>query len=83
MKIPRQSPLKQIRKQCLDCCGGGTKSVRFCPDTECPLWCLRFGKSTKAFINKNGETYKELFNKDNFKVGGKYSPNKPVDEMEV
>lgn len=36
MKYPKLSPLKQIRRfrQCLDCCCGSTKLIRFCVSTE-------------------------------------------------
>jgi len=42
------SPLKAIRRKCLDCCGT-SKVVRFCTldgihSTKCDLWPFRFGK---------------------------------------
>jgi hypothetical protein len=74
MNIPKQSPLKQIRKQCIECCGGSKKSVRFCHSTECPLWNLRFGKFPKTVIRENGNNNIQLFEKKNFKSGGKFSP---------
>lgn len=75
MKILKQSPLKQIRKQCLDCCGGSRKCVRFCSNTNCPLWNFRFGKSPKAVIRENGKKYMQLFEKNNFQKGSKFDPN--------
>lgn len=37
------TPLKAIKKFCLDCYGGDKKEVVTCPP-ECELWELRFGK---------------------------------------
>lgn len=37
------SPLRAIRKTCLDC-SGGAKAVAYCTCTNCHLWPLRFGK---------------------------------------
>ena len=39
------SPLKAIRKNCLDCCNGSAKEVRLCPIEDCPLHQFRFGKN--------------------------------------
>lgn len=77
MKKPRQSPLKSIRKFCLECCGGKPKSVRFCHDTNCSLWPLRFGKYPRTHIRKYGKQAAELFDQNNFIVGGKFDPKKP------
>jgi hypothetical protein len=43
------SPLGAIRLNCLDCCGGSFKAIKFCTldganSTRCPLWPFRFGK---------------------------------------
>ena len=81
--IHKQSPLKQIRRQCVNCCCGSTKTIRFCADTDCPLWLFRFGMSPKAWVRKKGDEHAQLFIKKNFESGGKYSPDQLVDEMEV
>ena len=78
MKIPKQSPLKQIRRQCVECCGGSVKEVRFCPSTECPLWYLRFGKFPKTVVRENRERSNLLFDKDNFKKNARFCPEKEV-----
>lgn len=78
MRIPRQSPLKQIRKQCVECCGGSVKAVRFCHSTECSLWYLRFGKYPKTILRVNGKKCGQLFDKDNFKKDGTFCPDKEV-----
>lgn len=83
MKIPKQSPLKQIRKQCVECCGGHRKSVRFCHSTDCPLWLLRFGKFPRTVLRENDKKYGPLFDKDNFKTGGKFCPSKEVASYEL
>lgn len=83
MKIPRQSPLKQIRKQCIDCCYGSTKTIRFCASLDCPLWYLRFGKFPKTVIRENGKKFEQLFDKENFKKGAKFSPEKEISSYRV
>jgi len=83
MKIQRQSPLKQIRKQCVECCGDSVKLVRFCHSVNCPLWYLRFGKFPKTYIRENGKKCELLFQKDNFKKAGKFCPNKKVSSYEL
>jgi len=83
MKIPRQLPLKQIRKQCLDCCCGSIKTIRFCHSIDCFLWYLRFGKFPKTVIRKKGKNWVQLFDKRNFEVGGKFSPDKEVGEYRL
>lgn len=39
------SPLKQIRKKCLECSNDQPKEVRECYIPECALFSLRFGKN--------------------------------------
>lgn len=41
MKI--YTPLKAIRKKCLDCCSGQVVEVRECPCKHCTLWPYRMG----------------------------------------
>ena len=49
------SPLKNMRKKCLQCCCGSTKAIKYCTDIECPLWKFRFGFTPKTAIKKYGE----------------------------
>ena len=42
------SPLKAIRKQCVQCMGGSFKMVEECPSIDCPLWEFRFGKDVRG-----------------------------------
>jgi len=39
------SPLRAIRKKCIDCSVGQFGEVRKCVHIDCPLWPLRLGKS--------------------------------------
>jgi hypothetical protein len=39
------SPIKSIRKHCIDCSGGSLKEVRLCPVKKCPLYPYRMGKN--------------------------------------
>jgi hypothetical protein len=41
----KTTPIKAIRKKCLDCCCGSAKEVDLCSDTECPLYPYRLGKN--------------------------------------
>lgn len=84
MKLPKKlHPLKLIRKNCLDCCGNSSITVQFCASTDCHLWYLRFGKRPKTFIKMKGKKFESLFDKENFKKGGKYDPDILIEEMEV
>jgi len=47
------TPIRAIRQYCLDC-SSGPKAVKFCPDTACPLWPLRFGMRRKTAAKKFG-----------------------------
>jgi len=83
MKIPRQLPLKRIRKQCLNCCYGSIKTIRFCHSTDCPLWYLRFGRFPKTIIKTKGKGWEQLFDKENFRIGARYSPDIEVEKYEL
>lgn len=39
------TPLKAVRKNCLDCNAGSAYEVRICEENDCPLWIYRFGKN--------------------------------------
>jgi hypothetical protein len=39
------TPLKAIRKKCLDCCCFQPKEVKECPVTTCPLYAFRLGRN--------------------------------------
>ncbi len=39
-----RTPIKTIRKKCLDCAGGQYKQVRLCNALSCPLYPYRMGK---------------------------------------
>lgn len=39
------TPLKAIRKNCLNCMGDSFREVKLCPSNDCPLFNYRFGKN--------------------------------------
>jgi hypothetical protein len=41
---PLYTPMKAMRRKCLDCCCGSPKEVELCPVKDCPLYAYRFGK---------------------------------------
>ncbi len=41
------SPLKSIRKHCLECSSGSSNEVKYCIITDCPLYPFRLGKNPK------------------------------------
>lgn len=47
----RLTPIKAIRKKCLECCCGQTKEVHLCPIKDCALWGYRFGHRPKQEQN--------------------------------
>jgi len=47
-----RSPLKAIRKHCIDCSGGSEKEVRECVIPDCPLYPFRFGMGLTAAMKK-------------------------------
>jgi len=44
MPSKKITPMKAIRLNCLDCCGGSRKEVRLCPVKDCTLHPYRMGK---------------------------------------
>jgi len=54
------TPVKAIRKKCLDCCSGKVKEVRLCQVVECALYPYRFGRRpTKAILDTIKEFYSQ------------------------
>lgn len=41
------TPIKSIRKYCLECSGGQYGEVRYCPLEKCPLYPYRLGHRPK------------------------------------
>ena len=53
----KHTPLKAIRKRCIDCSGFELKAVRDCPfdgkqEEECQLYTLRMGKGSRACLRR-------------------------------
>ena len=44
------SPLKTIRKYCLECCRESAHEVKLCPATDCPLYVYRLGKTGRTRV---------------------------------
>lgn len=42
------TPVKAIRKKCLDCSCGQPLEVRLCPIRSCTIWHYRMGKRPKV-----------------------------------
>ena len=54
------TPIKTIRKKCLDCCNDKVKEVRLCQAVECALWPYRFGRRpSKSIVDTLKRFYKE------------------------
>lgn len=45
------TPLKSIRRKCLDCCCGSAQEVRLCAVKNCTLYPYRLGKRPNASHN--------------------------------
>lgn len=43
-EIHLYTPMKAIRRRCLDCCCGSSQEVSLCPVHNCSLYPYRFGK---------------------------------------
>lgn len=82
-KLPTQSPLKQVRKFCLDCCGDSWRDTQFCASIDCALWFFRFGKAPQAFVRSKGKNYARLFNKKNFGEDKRYDSDTEVETLRV
>lgn len=46
------TPLKAIRKKCINCQGHEVKEVRFCIHEDCPLHSLRMGHGSRSTLQK-------------------------------
>ncbi len=53
-KWKRQSRVKAIRENCMECSGDNSANVTLCPLVNCPLWGYRFGNTPtyKAFAER-------------------------------
>jgi hypothetical protein len=55
-----ETPIKAIRKKCLDCCCGQFKEVRNCTTINCALYPYRFGhRPDKTTVDTIKEFYDE------------------------
>ena len=44
------TPVRTIRKECLDCCRGSFNEVALCPVEDCPLFPFRFGRNPNIHL---------------------------------
>ena len=55
-----ETPIKAMRKKCLDCCCGSNKEVRECTVVKCAIYAYRFGKRPdKAVVDTLKQYYSE------------------------
>ena len=54
-----ETPIKAIRKKCLDCCCGQPKEVRLCPKIDCANYPYRMGTRPSEETIKTLEDYLE------------------------
>ena len=55
-----ETPIKAIRKKCLDCCCGSNKEVRECTVIKCPIYPYRFSRRPdKSVIDTIKKYYNE------------------------
>jgi uncharacterized Fe-S cluster-containing radical SAM superfamily enzyme len=59
MKKLYDTPIKAIRKKCLDCTAGSRKEIRLCPVVECALYPYRFGRRPSQAIVETIKKYYE------------------------
>lgn len=45
--MAKLTPIKAIRKKCLDCCCGSFTEVKLCTISKCPLYPYRMGHRPK------------------------------------
>ena len=53
--IKRESPLKVIRRNCVECSGGSFREVKFCRAFDCQMWKFRFGVRPETAERKHPE----------------------------
>lgn len=60
MKLTRNlTPMKAIRKKCLECCCGQRNEVALCHIEDCALWAYRFGKRPDVYPTYETEVSEE------------------------
>ncbi len=61
MFVAKLSPMRAIRKFCLDCCGGQRNEVTHCTDPDCALFEYRLGKRPETVEKEQKEKPKRSF----------------------
>jgi len=81
-KFPSQSPMKQIRKFCVDCTKT-RRDIQFCFSVDCALWFLRFGKLPQAHVRSMGKNHARVFDRNNFGVGKRYDSDTEIELLKL
>ena len=55
--MSENSPLRAIRKKCLECSSGSFQEVKFCVVTDCELWPFRLGQRPNTARRKQPELF--------------------------
>ena len=76
-----RSPMKSMRRFCLDCCCDSLSTIRFCCNNKCDLWFYRFGMRPETFIKRHGLKYSALYLKENFEEGMIFDRSVVVSEL--
>lgn len=76
------SPLKAIRKHCIDCCGGYKNEVAACPSESCNLWPYRFGKNPFAKPRQYTEEQKAAM-RENLRIARAKKTGKQIDKQSM
>jgi len=53
IRLAKLTPLRAIRKKCLDCSNGSSQEVKLCPIEDCELYQYRMGKNP-AYSGRKG-----------------------------
>lgn len=51
------TPMKAIRKHCVECSGFSFNEVKLCPVYKCPLYPYRFGHRPKVYTDMGGGAF--------------------------
>ena len=61
MKKLYNTPIKAMRKKCIDCTAGSYKEIRLCTIVECAIYPYRFGRRPSDAIIDTIKQYLRIF----------------------
>jgi hypothetical protein len=73
------TPLKAVRRHCLECCNGSAHEVSLCAAKSCPLWPFRFGR--KPTDGTKADVADRLLHPAERKLTGKDFHNRAVQHL--